>query len=81
MPAAFIMERLKQHKAVQTRQRLKAGKLWENSVLVFTNEIGQPLTKETVYRDFKRAAATISKRYKTTSAMRPPLLRLMFTAM
>lgn len=61
MPAAFIMERLKQHKAAQSRQRLKAGKLWESSALVFTNEIGQPLTKKTVYRDFKRAAAAIGR--------------------
>lgn len=61
MPAAFIMERLKQHKAAQTRQQLKAGKLWENSGFVFTNEIGQPLTKNTVYRDFKRAAAAIGR--------------------
>lgn len=60
-PAASIMEMLKHHKAVQAQQRLKAGKLWEDSGLVFTDELGHHLTHPAVYHSFKRVAAEIGR--------------------
>ena len=55
------MALLKQHKSEQAKQRLKVGKLWGDTALVFTDEIGRPLTKATVYRAFKKAAAEIGR--------------------
>lgn len=39
-PAYSIMRILQDHKKLQNEWRLKAGVIWENSDLVFTNEIG-----------------------------------------
>lgn len=60
-PATFVMALLKHHRATQAAQRLRAGKLWQNSGFVFTDEIGQPFAKATVYRAFKRYAAAIGR--------------------
>lgn len=60
-PAASVMALLKQHRAIQAAQRLRAGKLWEDSGFVFTDELGHHLTNSTVYRAFKRAAAEIGR--------------------
>lgn len=60
-PAAFIMALLRHHKATQAAQQLRAGKLWENSGLVFTDEIGHHLSQTLVYRDFKTVAAEIGR--------------------
>ena len=57
-PAASVMALLKQHRATQ---RLRAGKLWEDSGFVFTDELGHHLTNSIVYRAFKRAAAEIGR--------------------
>ena len=50
-------------RAVRTRQRewqLKSGGLWDNPLnLVFTNEIGQPLSDHTVYKNFKSIVGRI----------------------
>lgn len=43
---------------MQERQKLFAGDAWENSNLVFTNEIGHHLSAQTVYLHFKRLAET-----------------------
>lgn len=59
--APFVMDCLKHRKAEQARQRLQAGPLWENSNLVFTGETGVHLTKPTIYRAFKKAAAAIGR--------------------
>lgn len=61
MPAPSIMQLLRQHKRDQAALRMKAGSIWENAALVFTDEIGRPLTKSTVYRAFKKAAAEIGR--------------------
>ena len=53
------MALLKRHRAKQNEQRLKVGPLWEDSGLVFTNEIGQHLSAQTVYLHFKKIAAAI----------------------
>lgn len=61
-PAASVMALLKRHRAAQAAQRLRAGKLWQDTGFVFTDELGQPFAKATVYRAFKRAAAVIGRR-------------------
>jgi len=58
-PAPWVMQTLKSYKIRQTELRLKAGPLWTDSGLVFTNEIGQHLAIETVYSHFKNLAASI----------------------
>lgn len=60
-PAASVMALLKRHRAAQAAQRLRAGKLWQDTGFVFTDELGQPFAKATVYRAFKRAAASIGR--------------------
>lgn len=60
-PATAVMVLLKQHKREQAQQRLRVGKLWTNDKLVFTDEIGRPLTKSTVYRAFKKVAEEIGR--------------------
>ena len=60
-PAAFVMEILKRHRSSQTEQRLKAGPLWEDSGLVFTNGLGHHLSHQAVYRSFKVVAAAIGR--------------------
>lgn len=56
-PAPWIMRKLKAHRGAQAEQRLKAGALWEDSGLVFTDELGHHLNGETIYKNFKRIAA------------------------
>ncbi|WP_298029613.1 tyrosine-type recombinase/integrase [uncultured Dysosmobacter sp.] len=60
-PAASVMALLKQHRAIQAAQRLRAGRLWEDSGFAFTDELGHHLTNSIVYRAFKRAAAEIGR--------------------
>lgn len=60
--APFVMARLKHRRAVQAEQKLKAGEAWHNpDNLVFTDGLGNHLTKPTVYRAFKQAAASIGR--------------------
>ena len=60
-PAASVMALLKRHRAAQAAQRLRAGKLWEDSGLVFTDELGHHLAQAAIYRSFKKAAAAIGR--------------------
>lgn len=60
-PAPWVMQLLRTHRAKQAEQRLKAGPLWEDSGLVFTNELGRHLAIHTVYKDFKKAVAAIGR--------------------
>ncbi len=54
-PALSVMQRLREHKGVQSALQLKAGQLWSNpQELVFTNELGGHLAPFTVYKHFKR---------------------------
>ena len=55
------MQLLRTHKARQNEQRLRAGELWENSGLVFSNERGGHLAIHSVYTAFKRVAASIGR--------------------
>ena len=59
--APFVMAHLKRRKIAQAQDRLKAGPLWENNNLVFTDELGHHLTKPTIYRAFKKAVADIGR--------------------
>lgn len=60
-PASAVMDLLRQHRAAQIRQQLRAGPLWENSGLVFTDEVGRHLSAQTVYLQFKKLAAEIGR--------------------
>ena len=59
--APFVMEHLKRRKVEQAKQRLFAGALWQQNELVFTDQLGNHLTKPTIYRAFKKAAASIGR--------------------
>lgn len=58
-PAPWVMQLLRAHRGRQNEQRLGAGKLWENSRLVFTDELGRHLAIHTVYKEFKAVVASI----------------------
>lgn len=59
--APFVMECLKHRKIEQAKERLLAGPLWQQSGLVFTDATGNHITKPTLYRAFKKAAASIGR--------------------
>ena len=58
-PAPWVMKLLRTQRARQAEQRLKAGPLWENTGMVFTNETGGYLSYRTAYDCFKRIVAQI----------------------
>lgn len=57
--APTIMARLRKVHARQIEWRLKAGEYWENSGLVFTDELGRHLVPYTVSRNFKEIVEKI----------------------
>jgi len=57
--APWVVALLKNHRGKQTENRLRAGPAWEDSGLVFSNEIGQLLSYRTVYDSFKRVVNKI----------------------
>lgn len=57
-PAPFVMNILKNRRITQIEDRFKAGQLWEDTGLVFTNELGHNLSSKTVYSNFKKLIAT-----------------------
>ena len=60
--APTVMTLLKRHRMIQAQQKLMAGSAWGNTDnLVFTDPLGFPLTKPTVYREFKKLAAAIGR--------------------
>lgn len=61
MPAAFVMQQFRRQKIKQAEWRLAAGEVWEDSGLVFTNEIGHHLARETVYSNFKTIVKGIGR--------------------
>ena len=58
-PAPFVMELLQTQRRRQAEWKLAIGSAWEDSGLVFTNEMGRHLMPQTVRRGFKRVAASI----------------------
>lgn len=58
-PAPWVMRLFKLQRAKQTEQRLKVGPMWQDSGMVFTNELGGYLSYRTVYDCFKRIVAKL----------------------
>ena len=54
-PAQYIMSLLKNHKVTQLETQLMVGQMWSNeNNLIFTNEVGDCLSAQTVYLNYKR---------------------------
>lgn len=60
-PAPWVMQLLRAHRGRQNEQRLKAGELWGDSGLVFTDVLGHHLAIHTVYTAFKKVVAAIGR--------------------
>lgn len=60
-PAPWVMHLLRSHRAAQAEQRMKYADIWEDSGLVFTDELGHHLTANAVYKDFKAVVASIGR--------------------
>ena len=58
-PASTVMAALKKQRSRQNEMRLQAGRMWENSGLVFTDELGHHLMHHTVYHNFKAVVSSI----------------------
>lgn len=58
-PAPAVMQALRKQRVRQQEWRLRAGELWQESSFVFTNDVGEHLRRETVYRNYKRIVADI----------------------
>lgn len=58
-PAGFVLELLRRQRSRQAEWRLRAGPAWEDSGLVFTDELGGHLFPGAVYLAFKELAASI----------------------
>lgn len=59
MPPAYVMNTLKSQKERQEAWKEAAGAAWEETGLVFTNELGHNLSSQTVYLHFKKLAEKI----------------------
>jgi integrase len=53
-----VARALKEHHAQQAKQRLKAGKAWQDNDLVFCTGVGTPLDAANVRRSFRRITKT-----------------------
>ena len=58
-PAPDIVDLLGTQKQRQAEWKSNAGPLWEDSDLVFTDELGKHFSHHTVYQNFKRVVASI----------------------
>ena len=58
-PAPWVMKLLRSQRAIQNEMRLKTGELWQDTGLVFTDDLGGHLSYRTVYDSFKRVMAAI----------------------
>lgn len=58
-PAPWVMKLFKLQRARQAEQRLRVGALWQDSGMVFTNDLGGYLSYRTVYDCFKRIVAKL----------------------
>ena len=52
-----IFNLLQEQKSKQAEKQLQAAELWNNTGLVFTNEIGEALDPDAVYRAYKKLLA------------------------
>ena len=60
-PAPWVMQLLYSHRAKQAEQRMRYADVWEDSGLVFTDELGRSLPGNTVYKAFKAVAVSIGR--------------------
>ncbi len=58
-PAPFVMSLLQAQRRRQMEWQLRTGPVWEDSGLVFTDEVGSHLCHHTVYQNYKRVVASI----------------------
>lgn len=59
--APTVVELLRRQKATQEAWKQAAGPAWQESGLVFTNELGEHLTHNTVYLEYKKIVRTIGR--------------------
>ena len=57
--ASFVISTLRQVKRQQLENRLRYGECWLDSGFVFTDELGNHMKPQTVYRDFKKVMEEI----------------------
>lgn len=57
--APFVVSILRQVKSQQQENKRCYGELWQDTGFVFTDELGQHLKPQTVYRDFKKVVTEI----------------------
>lgn len=57
--APFVVSILRQVQRQQQENKKRNAELWQDSGFVFTNEIGEHLKPQTVYRDFKKVVTRI----------------------
>lgn len=58
--APTVLHILQEQRLLQNRQRMAVGALWKNEFnLVFTNDLGRPLNRRTVYKHLKKILASI----------------------
>ena len=57
--AASVVKLLRKHRTQQIQDRLRAGPLWEDNGFVFCNELGDHLSPNTIYHNYKRVVASI----------------------
>lgn len=59
MVAPTVVEVLRKHRQRQAEERLRAGSLWQNTGLVFCNEVGEHISPHTVYDNYKKIVTSI----------------------
>lgn len=57
--APFVVSILRQVQRKQEENKKRNAELWQESSFVFTNEVGEHLKPQTVYRDFKKVVTEI----------------------
>ena len=57
----LAMSVLRKQKRTQSEWRLRAGFCWEDNDLVFTNEIGEHIKRQTIYKQFKDIVTAIGR--------------------
>ena len=58
--APYVMQILRKQKLKQAKDKLLVGRAWENKFnLVFTNEIGKHLSRNIIYRNFKKIVSNL----------------------
>jgi integrase len=71
-----VARALKEHHAAQARQKLTAGKAWQDNDLVFATSVGTPLDAANVRRSFRRITTRSGTRHQLDTPRATPLVRL-----